>query len=153
MLKCLFLFLAAALLVEVGCQVTAQLDDVTKIGRLRTLYQAYQAHEVTGGAPAKSIGDLALAKDDSAAFERWLNLDELGLSLAHTKKEELHKMVMAYEKDAPKKGGLVLYYDGSIKLLSAEDVKSKNHRVLKLECTRAGKGRHLSSIFIRFQNG
>jgi hypothetical protein len=89
---------------------------------LNALYRAYQAYEVSNGKPAKNIEDLPLAKSDVEEFKRWLNLDELGLSLADAKKEDLRKSVMVYEKQAPREGGLVMFYDGSIQALSATEV-------------------------------
>jgi hypothetical protein len=98
-------------------------EEAVKKARLKTLYKAYQAYEVSNGKPAKKVDDLALGKEDVKELKRWLNLDELGVSLADSKKEDLAKMVMAYEKKAPKDGGMVLFYDGSVKTLPAADLK------------------------------
>jgi hypothetical protein len=84
---------------------------------------AYQAYEVSNGKPAKQVDDLALGKEDVKEFKRWLNLDGLGVSLADSRKEDLAKMVMVYEKEARKDGGMVMLYDGSVKTLSADDLK------------------------------
>jgi hypothetical protein len=98
-------------------------DEAVKKVRLNALYKAYQVFEVSNGKPAKKVDDLTLGKDDVKEFKRWLNLDELGVSLAGSEKEDLAKMVMAYEKEAPKNGGMVMFYDGSTKTLSAADLK------------------------------
>ena len=110
------LFLAAAIPVAPG---QGAKEDEVKKARLSALYRAYQAYEIANGKPAKVIEDLALAKDDEREFKRWLKLDELGLSLAEGKKEDLKKIVIVYEKEAPKEGGLVMFYDGSVQKLSA----------------------------------
>src|SRR5262249_5462645 len=94
-------------------------ENEIKKARLSALYRAYQAYEIANGKPAQAIEDLALAKDDEKDVKRWLKLDELGLSLAEGKKEDLKKTVMVYEKEAPKEGGLVMFYDGSVQMLSA----------------------------------
>jgi hypothetical protein len=98
-------------------------EEAVKKARLNALYKAYQAFEVSNGKPAKKVDDLPLGKEDVKELKRWLNLDELGVSLADSKKEDLAKRVMAYEKEAPKNGGMVMFYDGSIKTLSAADLK------------------------------
>ena len=64
-------------------------------------------------------GDAFAVKELKQRF----NLDELGLSLAKAKEDDLPKMVMAYEKQAPKDGGLVLFYDGSVETLTAKEVE------------------------------
>jgi hypothetical protein len=98
-------------------------EEAVKKARLNALYRAYQAYQVSNGEPAKQVDDLALAKEDVKELKRWLNLDELGGSLADSRKEDLAKMVMVYEKEAPKAGGMVMFYDGSIKTLAAGDLK------------------------------
>ena len=98
-------------------------DNEVKNARLNALYKAYLAYEVSNGKPAKKVDDLALAKEDVKEFKRWLNLDELGMSLTDVKKEDLPKLVMVYEKEAPKDGGMLMFYDGSVKTLSAAAVK------------------------------
>lgn len=98
-------------------------DEAVKKTRLNVLYQAYQAFEISNGKPAKEVDELALAKEDVRLLKAWLNLDELGLSLADANKEDLKKMVMVYEKQALKEGGMVMFYDGSVKTLSAADLK------------------------------
>src|SRR5262245_49395149 len=92
-------------------------EEAAKNTRLNALYRAYQGYEVTNGEPAKKIEDLSLGKEDVKELKRWFNVAELGASLADAKKQDLAKMVMAYDKEAPKAGGLVMFYDGTIKPL------------------------------------
>ena len=50
------------------------------------------------------------------------SFDELGRSLAEGKRDELARAVMVYERAAPKDGGLVLLYDGTVKTMTANEV-------------------------------
>jgi hypothetical protein len=97
-------------------------DKEVQKTRLLSLYKAYQAYEVSKGKPAATIDDLALEPAVVEELKQRFNLDELGLSLTEAKKDELPKMMMAYEKLAPKDGGLVLFYDGSVKTLTAKEI-------------------------------
>ena len=90
---------------------------------LKTLYTAYQAYETKKGKPAKSVDDLRLPAKDLKQFKKWFNFDELGLSLVDAKKDNLAKLAMVYELEAATNGGLVLFYDGSVRSLSAAEVK------------------------------
>jgi len=97
-------------------------DKEVQKARLQTLYKAYQAYEVSKGKPAKKVDDLALEPAVIKEIKQRFNLDELGLSLVDAKKEDLAKLVMVYEKVAPKDGGQILFYDGSVKTLTAKEV-------------------------------
>jgi hypothetical protein len=112
-------------------------EAAVKKARLNALYQAYQKYEVLNGEPAKKVEDLALHKDDVEELRRWFDLDELGVSLVGAKKPDLAKMVMASEKDAEKDGGMVLFYDGSIKTLSAAEFKKLVTSAVPVEDKRA----------------
>ncbi len=108
---------------EQGASGQGAKDSQVKKVRLKALYQAYQAYEVSQGQPARKIDDLSLRQEDVKELKRWLNLDALGLSLADTPKADQKKTVMVYEKEAPQRGGLVMFYDGSIQTLSAAAVR------------------------------
>jgi hypothetical protein len=96
-------------------------DKEVQKSRLLSLYRAYQAYEVSKRKPAATIDDLALEPGVVKELKQRFNLDELGRSLTEAKKDDLPKLVMAYEKLAPKDGGLVLFYDGSVKTLTAKE--------------------------------
>jgi hypothetical protein len=96
-------------------------EQAVKRARLTALYQAYRAYEVAHGTPAKTVDDLTLATGDAELLKRWLELGELGASVVGARGEDL-AAVMAYEADAPRDGGLVMFYDGSVKPLSAAAV-------------------------------
>jgi hypothetical protein len=98
-------------------------DTAVQKNRLLTLYKAYQAYEVAKGKPANGIDDLALEPAVVKELKERFKFEELGMSLAQAEKDDLPKMVMVYEKTAPKDGGLVLMYDGTVKTLTAKEVK------------------------------
>jgi hypothetical protein len=112
-------------------------ETTVKKARLNALYQAYQKYELLNGEPAKKVEDLALHKDDVKELKQWFDLDELGVSLVEAKKPDLAKMVMASEKEAEKDGGMVLFYDGSIKTLSAAEFKKLVTSAVPVEDKRA----------------
>jgi hypothetical protein len=111
-------------------QTAAKVDDrdVQK-NRLLTLYRAYQAAEVSKGKPVDRIDDLGLEAAVVKELKERFNFEQLGVSLTQAEKDDLPKMIMVYEKIATKEGGLVLLYDGSVKTLTAKEVK----KVLKIQ--------------------
>jgi hypothetical protein len=98
-------------------------EKAAKTLQLGALYKAYAAYEIKEGKPAKKVEELSLGDDNVKLIKSWFVLDELGLSLVNFKKEDAAKMAMVYEKQAQRNGGLVLFYDGSIRTLSAAEVK------------------------------
>lgn len=99
---------------------TATANDLKQIGL------AYHNHiDATGKAPAKAedLGPyfcnskklLDLLKDEEIVFFYKVGIAQMTAGTSNT--------VLAYVKDVPDKGGLVLMGDGSVKKMSADDFK------------------------------
>ncbi len=98
-------------------------DTQIQTARLRALYSAYKNHEATKGSPASKFEDLSLDPATLKEVKERYSCDEFGASLTDTTKEAQAKLVLIFEKAALKDGGLVLLYDGTIKTLSASELK------------------------------
>jgi len=121
--------LAGLLVLVLGASVThAQILDKAKVGNyLKQVGLSYHNYlDANGGkAPAKAE-DLApyfendkklldALKSEEIVFLYGVRLVDMTAGSSNT--------VLAYEKDAPTKGGQVLYGDGSVKKLAADDFK------------------------------
>jgi hypothetical protein len=122
--------LAGLLVLVLGASVThAQVLDKAKVGNyLKQLGLSYHNYlDANGGkAPAKA-DDLApyfendkklldALKSEDIVFFYGVRLVDMTSGTSNT--------ILAYEKDAPTKGGQVLYGDGSVKKLSADEFKT-----------------------------
>ena len=125
-MKPLTVALTACCLLVAG---SARAADVTSTD-LHVMGLAYQTYfENNKKGPAKAddlkpyLGDkkedaeklLDLLKTEKVVFVYNVGLLDM--------KDGTSNTVLAYEKDTPKKGGLALYGDGSVKKLSADDFK------------------------------
>ena len=124
-----FLTLSVALgfCLLLGGQVRAQKPDdpMALSNDLKEILLAYHTYlgKNNGSAPAKAA-DLApsLEKRAVARLENKSVVFVYGVSLKDMTQGSSNT-VLAYEKDAPEKGGLVAYGDGSVKKLTADEFK------------------------------
>jgi hypothetical protein len=120
-----WLVLASCLIVVSG--INAREVDARKIvNDLKTIGLAYHNHLDAAGKPPAKAEDLApyfendkrllaLLKDKDIVFIYGVGIKEMTDGTSNT--------ILAYEKDAPTKGGACLYGDGSVKKLDAEEFK------------------------------
>ena len=118
---------ALSLCLLLGGQARAQKpDDPTAVTNdLKEILLAYHNYltKNKGAAPAKAA-DLApfLEKRALGRLENKSVVFVYGVTLKDMR-QGTSNTILAYEKDAPEKGGLVAYGDGSVKKLTADDFK------------------------------
>jgi hypothetical protein len=124
---CVTLSLALGFCLLLGGPAGAQKpDDPTELSNdLKEILLAYHTYlnKNKGSAPAKAA-DLGpfLEKRASARLESKSVVFVYGVTLKDMTKGSSNT-ILAYEKDAPEKGGLVAYGDVSVKKLSADAFK------------------------------
>jgi hypothetical protein len=123
----LTLSVALAFCLPLGGQARAEKpDDPTAVENdLKEILLAYHTYldKNKGSAPSKAadLGPLlekrALARleNKSVAFVYDVTLKDMSQGSSNT--------ILAYEKDAPEKGGMAAYGDGSVKKLTADEFK------------------------------
>jgi hypothetical protein len=100
-------------------------SEVTKKLLLLELHVHYVLNEILDKKPPKKVEDSGLGKSAVKAIKRWFALEKLGQSVVNFKEEDGAKIVMVYGIDAPRNGGLVLFYNGDVKRLSAVELKKR----------------------------
>jgi hypothetical protein len=123
------LVLVLTVVVLSGCSGDRPAGDDKRMAQMRDIGMAY--HEFlgnSGGAGPQQASDLTpyIKNEDSKALLNSGNIVFLWgvtvLDMAKTP-EKSENTVLAHEKDAATKGGAVLYGDGVVKNLSAEEFK------------------------------
>jgi len=112
---------------------TVQAQDKVTANDLKQIGLAYHNHiDATMKAPQKAE-DLAPYFDNSKKLLDHLKTKRIefyyGVGIAQMT-EGTSNTILAYEKDAPTKGGVCLYGDGSVRKLTADEFK---------KATKAGK--------------
>jgi hypothetical protein len=115
-----------SLAVVVALTGAVRADDRVTANDLKQIGLAYHGHhDATNKAPQKAE-DLAPYFENSKKLLDHLKTKRIefyyGVGLLQMP-EGTSNTVLAYEKDAPEKGGLVLFGDGSVKKLSADEFK------------------------------
>jgi hypothetical protein len=124
-MKSLCLALAACGLLSAGAARAADKFTPNDLKQIGLAYHNY--HDVTGKGPAKG-DDLKPYFDekDQKRFVEALNLGQVVFQFnvgIRDMVDGTSNTVLAYDKDVPKEGGLVLYGDASVKKLTADEFK------------------------------
>jgi hypothetical protein len=102
-------------------------DRTTTANDLKQLGLAYHNYVDQNNRGPKDADDLAPFFENSKKLLDALKTKRIefyfGVGLNDLKDTGLSNTVIAYEKDAPSKGGLVLFGDGSVRKLSVGDFK------------------------------
>jgi hypothetical protein len=109
-----------------GMPAGAAPTDIRTSNDLKQIGLAYHMHLDANSGPPSKAEDLApffdnnarllkMLKDETVVFFYKVGLNQMPSGSSNT--------ILAYDKDVPQKGGLVLMADASVKKLSAEDFK------------------------------
>ncbi len=103
------------------------LDNKRKAELLRRLYTASQTYFIVtaGKSPSKldEVTPYLEDKDFANKIQKDFDLSLFGRQVLQLTREQRDMLVMAYEKQVPKSGGLVLFYSGNVKTLNAKEFR------------------------------
>jgi hypothetical protein len=120
------LALAALPFATLGCGSKTADDPktLTRRNELVEIYDMYTLYAKRNGRPPRNAADLTKKVDQahSAGYRALKNNDYVVTGGVDVNQDS--GTVLAYEKDAPKQGGMVLMADGSIKTLSADELQA-----------------------------
>jgi hypothetical protein len=122
----LLVFVAVPVL-AVGCKGQPPIDPEIQLQKseLSEIHDIYKQYLKNYGRPPKQLSDLDKLPSLKAspgglqAFQKGQYIVVWGVDI-----DKEAGMVLAYEKDAPKQGGVVLLADGSVRKMSAEEFKA-----------------------------
>jgi hypothetical protein len=120
------LALVALPFVPLGCGSKTADDPktLTQRNELVEIHDMYTLYAKRNGRPPQKAADLTKKVDQShsAGYRALKNNDYVVIWGVDVKAGS--GTVLAYEKDAPKQGGMVLMADGSVKTLSADELQT-----------------------------
>jgi hypothetical protein len=110
-----------------GCKGQPPIDPEIQLQKseLTEIHEIYNQYLKTNQRPPKQLSDLDKLPSVKAspgglqAFQKGQYIVVWGVDI-----DKEPGVVLAYEKDAPKQGGVVLLADGSVKKMSAEEFKA-----------------------------
>jgi hypothetical protein len=124
---------ACAVVVLIVGMAGAAPTDARLANDLKQIGLAYHLHNDAAGKPPAKAKDLAPFMDNNKRLVDMLENEDVvffyGVGIAQMT-AGTSNTILAYDKDVPEKGGLVLMGDASVKKMSAEEFK---------KATKAGK--------------
>ena len=123
----LLLILSALALLTLGCSKKAEdPDESRRQGELSQLYQLYAIYVKKNEQPPQQTADLATPANEqlSPSGVRALRSEAYVVIWGVDTRRKDSGKVLAYEKDAPQQGGMVLLADGKSRTMSADELRS-----------------------------